>query len=133
VLHEGFGRLTRDHACPNWAAKLRLPALSSGNNFAPDRCRRCVRRIARAATRTAPEVVLRFQRRLLADRPNGVVELRGVGMLDWRTNRIKNEALRRFGVGIAVHVAGRPLRKHGPWRRRKALAKRRFTVAPVYD
>jgi transposase len=51
----------------------------------------------------------------------------------WRANRVQNETRRRFGVEISVHVAGRLLRKHGPWRRRKVLAKRRLTVAPVYD
>jgi transposase len=51
----------------------------------------------------------------------------------WRANRVQNEALRRFGVEISVHVAGRLLRKHSPWRRRKVLAKRRLTVAPLYD
>ena len=51
----------------------------------------------------------------------------------WRTNRVQNEALRRFGVGITVYVADRLLRLHGPWRRRKILLRRRLTVAPVYD
>lgn len=51
----------------------------------------------------------------------------------WRANRVQNEARRRFAVEISVHVAGRLLRKHGPWRRRKVLAKKRLTVAPVYD
>jgi transposase len=51
----------------------------------------------------------------------------------WRANRVQNEARRRFGVEITVHVAGRLLRRHGPWRRRRVLTKRRFTVAPVYD
>ncbi|HVR92940.1 MAG TPA: TniQ family protein [Casimicrobiaceae bacterium] len=51
----------------------------------------------------------------------------------WRANRVQNEALRRFGVEISVPVAGRLLRKHGPWRRRKVLKKRRLSVAPVYD
>ena len=51
----------------------------------------------------------------------------------WRANRVQNEARRRFGVEINTHVAERLLRKQGPWRRRRVLAKRRFTVAPVYD
>ena len=51
----------------------------------------------------------------------------------WRANRVRNEARRRFGVEISNYVAERMLRKHGPWRRRKVLAKRRLTVAPVYD
>lgn len=51
----------------------------------------------------------------------------------WRTNRVQNEALRRFGVEITIYVADRLLRMHGPWRRRKILLRRRFTVAPVYD
>ncbi len=51
----------------------------------------------------------------------------------WRTNRVQNEALRRFGVEITIYVADRLLRMHGPWRRRKVLAKRKMTVAPVYN
>ncbi|MDA9397977.1 hypothetical protein XH79_03860 [Bradyrhizobium sp. CCBAU 45389] len=50
----------------------------------------------------------------------------------WRANRVQNEARRRFGVEISLHIAGRFLRKYGPWRRRKVLAKRRLTLAPVY-
>ncbi|KRR14176.1 TniQ family protein [Bradyrhizobium valentinum] len=51
----------------------------------------------------------------------------------WRTNRVQNEALRRFGVEITVYVADRLLRLYGPWRRRKILLRRRLTVAPVYS
>ena len=51
----------------------------------------------------------------------------------WRTNRVQNEALRRFKVEITIYVADRLLRIHGPWRRRKILLRRRLTVAPVYD
>ena len=51
----------------------------------------------------------------------------------WRANRVRNEACRRFGTEISIHVADRLLRRHGPWRRRKVLKKRRFSVAPVYD
>jgi len=51
----------------------------------------------------------------------------------WRANRVQSEALRRFGVEITIHVAGRLLRNHGRWRRRKVLGKRRLTVAPVYE
>lgn len=51
----------------------------------------------------------------------------------WRSNRVQSEALRRFGTEISAHVADRLLRRHGPWRRRKILKKRKLTVAPVYD
>ena len=51
----------------------------------------------------------------------------------WRTNRVQNETLRRFGVEITIYVADRLLRMHGPWRRRKVLARRKLTVAPVYN
>ncbi len=51
----------------------------------------------------------------------------------WRTNRVVNEAERRFGVEITVHVAGRLLRRYGPWPRRRLKPKRRLSVAPVYD
>ena len=51
----------------------------------------------------------------------------------WRTNRVQNEALRRFGIEITIYVADRLLRIHGPWRRRKILLRRRLTIAPVYD
>jgi len=50
----------------------------------------------------------------------------------WRANRVQNEALRRFGAEISVHVADRLLRRHGPWRRRRVIAKRRLTIAPHY-
>ena len=50
----------------------------------------------------------------------------------WRANRVQNEALRRFGTEISVHVASRLLRRHGPWRRRRVLAKKPLTVAPSY-
>ncbi len=50
----------------------------------------------------------------------------------WRANRVQNEALRRFGAEISAHVASRLLRRHGPWRRRRALANKRLTVAPSY-
>jgi transposase len=43
----------------------------------------------------------------------------------WRTKRVVNEAARRFGIEITVHVADRLLRRYGPWPRRR--------VAPVYD
>jgi transposase len=51
----------------------------------------------------------------------------------WRTNRVVNEAARRFGIEITVHVASRLLRRYGPWPRRRPKPKRRLTVAPVYD
>lgn len=51
----------------------------------------------------------------------------------WRSNRVQGEALRRFGTEISINVADRLLRRHGPWRRRKVLKKRRLSVAPVYD
>lgn len=51
----------------------------------------------------------------------------------WRSNRVQGEALRRFGTEISVHVANRLLRRHGPWRRRAVLKKRKLSVAPVYD
>jgi transposase len=51
----------------------------------------------------------------------------------WRTNRVVNEAARRFGIEITVHVADRLLRRYGPWPRRRPKPKRRLTIAPVYD
>jgi len=51
----------------------------------------------------------------------------------WRANRIVNEAARRFGVEITVHVADRLLRWCEPWPQRPRKPKRRLTVAPVYD
>lgn len=51
----------------------------------------------------------------------------------WRSDRIVNEAARRFGVEITAHVADRLLRRYGPWPRRRPKPKRRLTVAPVYD
>jgi len=50
----------------------------------------------------------------------------------WRANRVQNEGLRRFGAEISIHVASRLLRRHGPWRRPRLLAKKRFTLAPKY-
>ncbi|MGH6834143.1 MAG: TniQ family protein [Methylocella sp.] len=50
----------------------------------------------------------------------------------WRVDRVQNEALRRFGAEISIYVADRLLRRHGPWRRRRVLAKKRFTVAPSF-
>jgi transposase len=43
----------------------------------------------------------------------------------WRSNRVKNEVLRRFGLEISLEVAARLLRKHGPWARRRVSARRR--------
>lgn len=51
----------------------------------------------------------------------------------WRADRVQGEVRRRFGLEISLDVASRLLRHHGPWRRRKILAKRRLTIAPVYD
>ena len=51
----------------------------------------------------------------------------------WRSNRVQGEALRRFGTEVSVHVADRLLCRHGPWRRRTVLKKRKLSVAPVYD
>jgi len=51
----------------------------------------------------------------------------------WRSDRVVNEAQRRFGVEITMHVAQAMLRRHGPWPRRIRRPKRRLTVAPVYD
>lgn len=47
----------------------------------------------------------------------------------WRSNRVKNEVLRRFGLEISLDVAARLLRKHGPWIRRRVSAPRRPTHA----
>ena len=65
-----------------------------------------------------------------------LVDWIGAAPLDgpkWRSNRVVNEAARRFGVEITVHVAQRLLRRYGPWRRRRPRPKRRLSVAPVYD
>ena len=70
-------------ACPECGRKLRLPALSSRDHFAPNRCPHCAFRLARASTRAAPEPVVRFQQRVLGGRPNGVVDLPEVGALTW--------------------------------------------------
>lgn len=43
----------------------------------------------------------------------------------WRSNRVKNEVLRRFGLEISLEVAALLLRKHGPWVRRRVSAPRR--------
>lgn len=52
----------------------------------------------------------------------------------WRSNRVKNEVFRRFGLEISLHVAERLLRKHGPWvRRRISVPRRRATYAPVAE
>jgi transposase/predicted RNA-binding Zn-ribbon protein involved in translation (DUF1610 family) len=69
--------------CPECGAKLRLPALSSRDHFAPDRCPRCAFRLARAPTWLAPDPVLRFQRDVLDGRAAGIIELPGVGALTW--------------------------------------------------
>lgn len=47
----------------------------------------------------------------------------------WRSNRVKNEVLRRFGLEISLDVAARLLRKHGPWVRRRISAPRRKSIA----
>ena len=70
-------------ACPECGMKLRLPALSSREHFAPDRCPHCAFRLARASTRVAAEPVVRFQQRVLGGRPHGIVDLPGVGALAW--------------------------------------------------
>lgn len=50
----------------------------------------------------------------------------------WRSNRVKNEVLRRFGMEISLEVAARLLREHGPWvRRRISAPRRRATYAPA--
>jgi transposase len=71
-------------ACPECGKKLRLPALSSRDHFAPDRCPHCASRLARASTRAAPEPMVRFQQRVLGGRPKGIVDLPEVGVLAWR-------------------------------------------------
>ncbi len=70
-------------ACPECGTKLRLPALSSRDHFAPDRCPRCAFRLARSVSRPAPEPVVRFQQRVLSGRQKGIVDLPEVGVLAW--------------------------------------------------
>jgi len=70
-------------ACPECGTKLRLPGLSSGDHFAPDRCPRCASRLARASARVTPEPVLRLQQRVLEGRPTGIINLPEVGALAW--------------------------------------------------
>jgi hypothetical protein len=48
-------------------------------------------------------------------------------------SEVQSEALCCFGAKISRHVADRLLRKHGPWRRRKILKNKGFSVAPVSD
>lgn len=45
----------------------------------------------------------------------------------WRSNRVKNEIFRRFGLEVSLEVASRLLRKHGPWVRRRVGAPRRWS------
>lgn len=71
--------------CPGCRAKLRLPSLSSSEHFAPDRCLRCAFVLARAEVRPAADHMIRFQQRLLAGRQRGLIELLGIGELDWTT------------------------------------------------
>jgi transposase/predicted RNA-binding Zn-ribbon protein involved in translation (DUF1610 family) len=70
-------------SCPECGKKLRLPALSSRDHFAPDRCPHCAFRLARVSTRAVPEPVVRFQQRVLSGRPKGIVDLQEIGVLTW--------------------------------------------------
>lgn len=72
-------------ACPDCGARLRLPALSSADHFAPDRCPRCAFRLARPPSRFVPTPVLRLQRRLFTGRPDGIIDLPEIGPLAWTT------------------------------------------------
>ncbi|KND57442.1 hypothetical protein BVER_04073 [Candidatus Burkholderia verschuerenii] len=45
----------------------------------------------------------------------------------WRSDRVKNEIFRRFGLEVSPEVASRLLRKHGPWVRRRISAPRRWS------
>ncbi|MDQ0393492.1 TniQ family protein [Labrys monachus] len=45
----------------------------------------------------------------------------------WRSNRVRNEIFRRFGLEVSLEVASRLLRKHGPWVRRRVSAPRRWS------
>jgi transposase len=93
--------------CPECGAKLRLPAFSSGDHFAPDHCPRCAFRLARAQTRTAPEPVMRFQQRMLDGRPAGMIELPEIGLLAWLV------AVALFDVLLgAVWIDTKPAARH---------------------
>jgi hypothetical protein len=69
--------------CPDCGTKLRLPRLSSGDYFAPDRCARCAFRLRRADDRCAHESVLDLQARMLGGRDRGVFDLPGHGIIPW--------------------------------------------------
>jgi hypothetical protein len=69
--------------CPDCRTKLRLPRLSSGNYFAPDRCARCAFRLGQANDRRARESGLELQTRMLDGRDRGVFDLPGHGLIPW--------------------------------------------------
>jgi len=69
--------------CPDCGTKLRLPRLSSGDYFAPDRCARCAFRLGRADDRRAHESVLDLQARMLDGRNREVFDLLGHGIIPW--------------------------------------------------
>jgi transposase len=71
------------HECPECHYKLRMPRLNSEEFFAPERCRRCGYRLSKAPHQEAHQDAVRLQELLLAARPQGIVELPGVGPLSW--------------------------------------------------
>lgn len=82
------GACARHHAihvrtCPECGAKLRLPSLGSRAHFAPERCPRCASHLARVPSRRAPAPMVLLQQRLLDARPDGIIDLPGIGVFDW--------------------------------------------------
>lgn len=85
----GWATVCPDHAavligdCPECGYRLRMPALSSRDYFAPDRCPRCAFRLGAASPREAHDAVISLHRRLLEARDNGAFMLPGQGPLSW--------------------------------------------------
>jgi transposase len=69
--------------CPECGCKLRLPALSSRDYFAPDRCPRCAFRLGTASPRAAHAAVIEMHRRLADGRTQGTFDIPGHGPLTW--------------------------------------------------
>lgn len=85
----GWATVCTDHNtvligdCPECGYRLRMPALSSRDYFAPDRCPRCAFRLATALPLEAHRAAVALHREILGARESGFFELPGQGLIAW--------------------------------------------------
>ncbi|CAI9121786.1 TniQ family protein [Brytella acorum] len=86
----GWATVCQNHAavlignCPECGYRLRMPALSSRDDFAPDRCPRCAFRLGAASPREAHDAAIALHRQFKAAHDSKIFLLPGGEKLPWR-------------------------------------------------